>query len=319
MNIDTNNAFSGKVKFLQGGGGVTIVNNVVPLIIPSNLGQDGIDFVGSVELPLNVTASVFDTTLQNTSFIPNENIAGVLSGFKVWFAKSKLQFVMTDGTPEDTLVQVTLEIDGVGIDIQAIELDSTNGYESSIDFDLTGSPTLIETSIKFLVEAFESGGEVPSTKSITIPSTTTILYSNEYSEGRYYGFLSSYLATNFIIDDTFNLREIGFGGSYFSNTSSTSFQNVSPFDFSSIGIYVVFSAVNIITSAYLTITLIVNGVATTSLTIQDYTLQQLIFVFHASPISINQLDELQLRVRSNDASGDTWQIQEIGLVYRVSA
>jgi len=319
MNIDTNNAFSGKVKFLQGGGGVTIVHNVVPLIIPSNLGQDGIDFVGSVELPLNVTASVFDTALQNTSFIPNENIAGVLGGFKVWFALSKLQFLMTDGTPEDTLVQVTLEIDGVAIQTIATQLDSTNGYESQIEHDLTGSPFLIESSIKFFAEAFESGGGVPSTKTITIPSTTTILYSNEYTEGRYYGFLSSYLATDFIIDDSCNLREIGFGGSYFSNTSSTSFQNVSPFDFSSIGIYVVFSAVNIITTAYLIITLIVNGVATTSLTIEDYTLQALIFVPHASPISINQLDELQLRVQSVDASGDSWQIQEIGLVYRVSA
>jgi hypothetical protein len=226
---------------------------------------------------------------------------------------------MTDGTPEDTLVQVTLEIDGVAIETIATQLDSTNGYESSIDFDLTGTPTLIETSIKFFAEAFVSGGGVPSTKSITIPSTTTILYSNEYTTGRYYGFLSSYLATDFIIDDSFNLREIGFGGSYFSNASSTSFQNVSPFAFRSIGIYVVFSAVNIITSAYLTITLIVNGVATTSLTFEDFGLQELWFIPHASPILINQLDELQLRVQSVDASGDSWQIQEIGLVYRVDA
>lgn len=318
MNIDTNNAFSGKVKFLQGGAGATIVNNVVPIIIPSNLGQDGVDFIGSMELPLNVTASVFDTTLQNTSFIPNENNTS-LEGFKVWIAQSHLEFFMTDGNAEDTAVQVTLVIDGVNIETIATTLNIANGYKGFIDFDYTsGTPTLIETSIKFLVEAFVSGSGVPSTKTITIPSTTTILYSNEYTTGRYYGFLSSYLATNFIIDDSVPLREIGFGGSYFNLTTGTAYQNVAPFGFAAMGIYVVFSAVSIVSIPFLAMTLVVNGVDTDTLNLYSFNLQELLFVAYPSRILINSGDVLQLRVQSVDASGDSWQIQEIGLVYRIS-
>lgn len=318
MNIDTNNSFGGKVKFLQGGAGATIVNNVVPIIIPSNLGQDGVDFISSMQLPLNVTASVFDTTLQSTSFIPNDDNTG-LTGFKVWFAQSHLEFFMTDAVPQDTAVQVTLVIDGVNIETIATTLNSTNGYKGFIDFDYTsGTPNLIGSNIKFFVEAFVSGSGVPSTKTITIPSTTTILYSNEYTTNRYYGFLSSYLATNFIIDDSVFLREIGFGGSYFNLTTGTAYQNVAPFGFAAMGIYIVFSAVSIVSIPFLAMTLVVNGVDTDTLNLYSFNLQELLFVAYPSRILINSGDVLQLRVQSVDASGDSWQIQEIGLVYRIS-
>jgi hypothetical protein len=199
-------------------------------------------------------------------------------------------------------VQVTLVIDGVNIETIATTLNSTNGYKGFIDFDYTsGTPNLIGSNIKFFVEAFVSGSGVPSTKTITIPSTTTILYS-QYIEEAYYGFLSSYLATNFIINEFLTLREIGFGGSYFSNGTGTLYQNVAPFGLSCMGIYVVFSAVNVMSSAYLSITLIQNGVASTPLTFNSFNLQQLLFVAFPSPISINSGDVLKLRVQVVDVA-----------------
>lgn len=319
MNIDTNNSFGGKVKFLQGGGGSPpVVEQVVPLLIGSNYSFNN-TFYGFLELPLNIRGTA-PFGLQNKSFI----VQDVVVGFKNWFVKSNLQFYSDFAFSVEVDIVVQLIIDESVVDTQTITIGNS-GYQGEINFDLQTSPSSITQSIYYRIDIYDSGTSTPSTIDFTIPSSTTLLYSSVYAGGlRYDGFLSSYIGGSPTINDSTTAIFGNFGGSaYLDANAFNPIQNVIPIDgFNALGVY--FSLQQITagsnTSNRIRFSLIVDGVATeiaTSIQVPSLLPSTFYYASLDNLVQISKYSTLYLLIDLLSADGSSISVNEIGLIYRV--
>ena len=314
----SNNYGGGKVKFLQGGvASPPVVEQVVPLIFGSNYNYE-IGFVGFVELPLNVCVDVTQGS-QNKSFI----VEDVINGFKNWFVKSNLQFNDNEDTLDVDIV-VQLVIDGTTQDTQTLTL--TNPYYGEVVFDFElSSPILITESMYYRIDVYETGTLTPSSATIKIPSTTTLLYSSVYDGGgRYNGFLNSHFAQgNVVVDDITNTLIGNFGGSAYLNTNPP-IQNVCPINgLVCVGVYFSLSAITYgsFTSNSITFIVYVDGLGVS--TINSSAISELLpntfyYLEFSSPFSINQASQFYLEISRQIADGSSLTFEEVGLIYRVN-
>lgn len=322
MNIDTNNAFGGKVKFLQGGGGSPpVVEQVVPLLIGSNYSYNN-TFAGFIELPLNIVSSA-PSGAQNRSFIEE----GIVDGFKNWFVKSNLQFFSDFAYSNEVDIVVQLIIDNLVQDTQTITIGSLlNPYQGEIIFDLQTSPIIISESIYYRIDIYDSGTTTPSTIDFTIPSSTTLIYSSVYDEGlRYDGFLSNFFGSNITIDDSVTSIYGNFGGSTYLDTSAFNpIKNVIPInEFIALGFY--FSLESRINGSNplnrVTFSLVVNGSPTQiALSNNIYLLLPNNNYYCALnlPVPIAKYDNFYLVIEFIYQDGSSITFNEVGLIYRVS-
>jgi len=312
----SNNYGGGKVKFLQGGvASPPVVEQVVPLIFGSNYNYE-IGFVGFVELPLNVCVEVTQGS-QNKSFI----VEDVINGFKNWFVKSNLQFNDNEDTLDVDIV-VQLVIDGTTQDTQTLTL--TNPYYGEVVFDFElSSPILITESMYYRIDVYETGTLTPSSATIKIPSTTTLLYSSVYDGGgRYNGFLNSHFAQGNVVVDNITDTLVGnFGGSIY---LSQPIQNVCPINgLFCVGVYFSLSAITLGSNPSNTIKLKVYVDDLGASTINSSAISELLtntfyYLAFSSPFSINQASQFYLEISRQSADGSSLTFEEVGLIYRVN-
>jgi hypothetical protein len=316
--IDSRSPFVGRVKFLQGGSGSPpVVEQVVPLIFGSNYNYE-IGFVGFVELPLNVCVEVTQGS-QNKSFI----VEDVINGFKNWFVKSNLQF----NGKEDELdvdIVVQLVIDGITQDTQTLTLTTPYTGEVVFDFELS-SPILITESMYYRIDVYETGTLTPSSATIKIPSTTTLLYSSVYDDGgRYNGFLNSHFAQgNVVVDDITDTLVGNFGGSTYLSTNPP-IQNVCPINgLVCVGVYFSLSAITSgsFTSNSIRFKVYVDGLEASTINssaINELLTNTFYYLAFSSPFSINQASQFYLEISRQSADGSSLTFEEVGLIYRVN-
>jgi hypothetical protein len=313
----SNNYGGGKVKFLQGGvASPPVVEQVVPLIFGSNYNYE-IGFVGFVELPLNVCVEVTQGS-QNKSFI----VEDVINSFKNWFVKSNLQF--NDNEDElDVDIVVQLVIDGITQDTQTLTL--TNPYYGEVVFDFElSSPILITESMYYRIDVYETGTLTPSSATIKIPSTTTLLYSSVFGGGRYNGFLNSHFAQGNVVVDDITYALVGnFGGSAYLNTNPA-IQNVCPINgFGCVGVYFSLSAITSGSNPSNSITFKVYVDGLEASTINSSAISELLpntfyYFEFSSPFSINQASQFFLEISRQSADGSSLTFEEVGLIYKVN-
>lgn len=314
MNIDTNNAFSGKVKFLQGGGGNTpVVEQVVPLLFGSNFGG-GSDFTDFVELPLNLLGKTTQGS-ENKSFI----VQGVVNGFKNWFVKSNLQFSSPSSgvVPIDIVVQ--LVIDGTTQDTQTLTIQPPGVgqiYQGEVDFNFESSPISITQSLYYRVDV-----------SVSVdfrPNTTTLIYSSVFNSGlTYNGFLSnSFKIDGAIINNTNTRLEGNFGGSDYYSFKSQGNPNVVPFgSINPSGVYFSLSDIDYgsVVDNKIRFTLYVDAVDVAIALSQDISSPILPNTFYYCPFDngteIGQGQSFYLMIDLLEEDFSTIQFQEIGLIY----